>query len=128
MDRESLEYNRHAAFVGEVFEQFIDALLTQRELVFKQPGFERADAAQTPAGDGHGVDQLELDGVGGVVAVDVGIEETLEVFLRFAGHDGETGGEPVAQGVEGRRGFTGGGFGSTGFGAVGSGGLRFTLR
>ena len=43
------------------------------------------EPAQAPAGDGHGLDQIHLDGVGGVELLDVGVEEELELFVGFAG-------------------------------------------
>jgi hypothetical protein len=58
----------------------------------------------------------------------VGIEESVEVLLRFAGKGFELGGEAVFEGVLGGSGLAFGSDGSFGFSAVGAGGVGFGLR
>ena len=93
--------------------------------VFEHAGFDRADAAEAPAGDGEGLNELGFDGVGGVIAVEVGVEEGLEVLFGFGGEGREVGGESVAEGVLGGFGFAFGGFGAVRFGSVEAGGFGF---
>jgi hypothetical protein len=97
-------------------------------LVVEHVEFEGGDAAETPAGEGEGVDQVLFDGAGGLIEGQVVFEECLEVFLGFAGEDGEGRGEAVFQGVLGGAGFALGRGGSFGFCAVGAGGVGFGLR
>jgi hypothetical protein len=104
--------------VALVFVHIFGAAL---ELMGEQAGFDGPDAAQAPAGDGHGLDQIHLDRVGGVELLDVGVEEELELFVGFGGeHDG-LGGEAVAEAVAGRLGSAFRGGGAAGLGAVGAG-------
>ena len=76
--------------------------------VGEQGGFYVGEAAQAPAGGGHGFDQLDLDGAGGGEFVEIGIEEEMEVGDGFVGEDygdgregGIADGESVATGVLG---------------------------
>jgi hypothetical protein len=96
---ELLKDKGEAGFLADVVEGVVDVGLRDGQFVVEQIGFKIADASQAPAGDGHGMDQLYFDGVGGVVAVDVGVEEKLEVVLRFTVEDAELGGESVAKSV-----------------------------
>lgn len=114
-----------AAVVVDFAELFVNIVLRERELVIEQAGFESADAAQTPAGDGHGMDQLHFRLVGGLVAGDEGVEEVVEIVFVLVRQDGESCGESMAQGVAGRFGFAFGGDGSARLGAVDACGIRF---
>jgi len=67
--------------------------------VGEQMGLDVGDAAETPAGYGHGFDQIHFDGVGGLKALDVRGQESFVVFLGFGGEDDGLGGEAVAQAV-----------------------------
>jgi len=112
---------------GHVGEFFVHVFGAALELMREQTGFDGPDAAQAPAGDGHGLDQIHLDRVGGVELLDVGVEEELELFVGFGGeHDG-LGGEAVAEAVAGRLGSAFLGGGAAGLGAVGAGGFRFEV-
>jgi len=91
----------------------------------EQAGFDGPDAAQAPAGDGHGFDQIHLDRVGGVELLDVGVEEELELFVGFGGEQDGLGGETVAEAVAGRLGSAFRSGGAAGLGAVGAGGFGF---
>jgi len=99
--------------------------------VAEEGGFDVGEAAQAPAGGGHGFDQLDFDGAGGGEFVEIGIEEALEVGGGFVDEDdghGREGGRSIGQAVAGRiAGGTGEalrGGGAVGFGAVGAGGGR----
>lgn len=100
-----------ALFGGYFSKFFVDVFGATCELVGEQAGFDGPDAAQPPAGDGHGLDQIHLDRAGGVELLDVGVEEELELFVGFGGEQDGLGGEAVAEAVAGRLGsaFRGGG-------------------
>ncbi len=83
-----------AAEVGDGVELVVDVFLGEDQLVFKQVGFNRGHAAEAPAGLRHGFDQILFDSVGGLVEVEVSLEEFREVLLRFAGDGGRLGGGP----------------------------------
>ena len=100
--------------------------------VGEEGGFDDGEAAQAPAGGGHGFDQLDFDGAGGGEFVEIGIEEELEVGDGFAGEDygdgGESGvadGESVAKGVLRGAGAAFRSGRAVGFGAVGACGGGF---
>ena len=93
----------------------------------EQAGFDGPDAAQAPAGDGHGLDQIHLDIGGGLELLDVSVEEELELFVGFGGKQDGLGGEAVAEAVAGRFGSAFRSGGAAGFGAVGAGGLGFKI-
>ena len=95
------------------------------DFVFEHAGFDDADAAEAPADGGEGLDELGFDGVGGVVAIEVGVEEDLEVVVGFGGKGGVGGGESVAEGVLGGFGSAFGGDGAMRFGSVDAGGFGF---
>ena len=71
--------------VGEavLFDVGVDLVGTAEHFVVQEHGFDGADAAQAPAGDGHGLDQLHFDAGLGSELVEIGIEEGLEVFAGF---------------------------------------------
>ena len=76
---------------------------------------------------GHGRDQVGLDAVGGVEALEVVFEELVELFLGLVGeHDG-FGAEAVAEAVAGGDGFAFRGGGAVGFGSVGARGFGFEI-
>ena len=87
-----------ALFGGYFSKFFVDVFGATCELVGEQAGFDGPDAAQPPAGDGHGLDQIHLDRAGGVELLDVGVEEELELFVRFSGKQDGLGGKAVAKG------------------------------
>jgi hypothetical protein len=122
---QSLEDPGQAILSSQVRELVVDIFGAARELIREQAGFDGPDAAQAPAGDGHGLDQIHLDIVGRLELLDVGVEEELELFLGFGGEQDGLGGETVAEAVAGgfRPAFRGGW--TSGPGAVGSGGLTF---
>jgi hypothetical protein len=96
-----LENESQAAQVGDGFEFLVDFFLGEGEFVFEQAGFERGYAAEAPAGEGHGLDQVHFDSIGGLVGVLVGLEEAGEVLFGFAGEDDGLGGHAVLEGVAG---------------------------
>jgi hypothetical protein len=76
--------------------------------VFVETGFDGPGAAQTPEGGDHFLDDAELDVVDGAVALDVLIEEDVEVLAALVGQDDAVGEKAVADSVEGRSLFSGG--------------------
>jgi hypothetical protein len=91
-----------AIFAGHLIELIVDIFSAAHQLIGEQAGFDGPDAAQAPAGDGHGLDQIHLDIAGGLKLPDVCIEQELKLFLGFGGkHDG-LGGKAVAEAVAGR--------------------------
>ena len=66
--------------VGEVFVEALD-------LVIPELGFDAAEAALGPLGGDEGVDERELDGVGGVEVEEEGRSEGFEFGGIFAGDD-----------------------------------------
>ena len=81
------------------------------------------DAELAPAGGGHGFDEHELGGGGGLVFGDEVGKEAVEAAVGFAFEDDGFREESVAVGVAGGVLLAGGGGGASGAGAVGSGGL-----
>jgi hypothetical protein len=82
------------------------------DVIVEDGGFDQGEAAQTPAGGGHGLDQLLFDGVGGLETVKEGIEERLIFLTGFGCEDDGFGGEAVAQAVARGTGATLGGGGA----------------
>jgi hypothetical protein len=117
-----------AIIVVHVGEFPVDILGAAFDFGAKQVGFDGAEAAQAPAGDGHGLDQVHLDAAGGLELVDVGLAEELKVLDGFAREDDGFGAESMAEAVAGRGGLSFGGDGTLGFGAVGAGGFAFGFR
>jgi hypothetical protein len=76
--------------------------------VFVKTGFDGPGAAQAPEGGDHFLDDAELDVVDGAVALDVLVEEDVEVLAALVGQDDAVGEQAVADGVEGRSLFSGG--------------------
>lgn len=68
-----------------VAEKAIDVLDAGLHFVGEEGGFDVGEAAQAPAGGGHGFDQLDFDGTGGGEFVEIGVEEALEVGGGFVG-------------------------------------------
>ena len=75
------------------------------EFHLEQARFDGGEAAETPAGCGHGVDQLGFERRLRPEFFDISVEELLIVGQRFAGYHDSFRGEPVAHGVERGRGF-----------------------
>ena len=125
---ELAENEPKAADVVNVVELFVDFLFGKDALVVEDGGFHVGDAAEAPAGDGEGADQVAFDTADGLVEVFVVGEEFVEAGLGFVGKGVEGGAESVLAGVLGGTGFAFGGDGSAGFGAVGAGGVGFGLR
>jgi hypothetical protein len=96
-----LKHPGQAIFGSQLAEFVINILGAARQLVGEQAGFDGPNAAQPPAGDGHGLDQVHLDVVGGAELLDVGVEEDLELLAGFAGEQDGFGGETVAEAVAG---------------------------
>ena len=71
---------REVVIVVHPNELLVDGRLAARHFVFQNGGFDGQDAAQAPAGGGHGVDQFRLDAAVGIELMDVGIEEELVVL------------------------------------------------
>jgi hypothetical protein len=86
-----------------------------------EAGFDGPGAAQTPEGGDHFLDDAELDVVDGAVALDVLVEEDVEVLAALVGQDDAVGEKAVADGVEGRSLFSRGCDGAAGAGTVGAG-------
>jgi hypothetical protein len=76
--------------------------------VFVEAGFDGPGAAQAPEGGDHFLDHAELDVVDGAVALDVLVEEDVEVPAALVGQDDAVGEKAVADRVEGRSFFPGG--------------------
>jgi hypothetical protein len=91
-------------------------------------GFERGDAAETPAGDGQSVHEILFDRAGGLILGEVRFEQSVEVLLGFIGEDVEAGGQAVFAGVLRGSGLALGGGGSFRFCAVGAGCVGSALR
>jgi hypothetical protein len=122
---EFLEDPGEAIVVGHFGEFFVHVFGAALERMAEQASFDGPDAAQAPAGDGHGLDQIHLDRVGGVELLDVGVEEELELLVGFGGEQDGLGGEAVAEAVAGRLGSAFRCGGAAGLGAVGAGGFGF---
>ena len=71
----------------DIFEKVLKVADAGFHFVGEEGGFDIGEAAQAPAGGGHGFDQLDFDGAGGGEFVEIGIEEALEVGGRFFGED-----------------------------------------
>ena len=122
---ECLKDPREAILAGHFGKFVVNIFGAARQLIGDQAGFDGPDAAQAPAGDGHGLDKIHLDGVSGLELLDVGVEEELELFVGFGGeHDG-LGGEAVAEAVARRLDSAFRSGGAAGLGAVGAGGFGF---
>ena len=59
--------------------------------VFVETGFDGPGAAQAPEGGDHFLDDAELDVVDGAVALDVLVEEDVEVLAALVGQDDAVG-------------------------------------
>jgi hypothetical protein len=80
-------------------------LLLAKEFLEKG-GFHFFDAAETPTGGGHFVDEFALEFADGVeVFRDAGFE-AVELFLRFVREDDAGAGESMREAVPGRSGFS----------------------
>ena len=71
----------------DIFEKVLKVADAGFHFVGEEGGFDVGEAAQAPAGGGHGFDQLDFDGAGGGEFVEIGMEEALEVGGRFFGED-----------------------------------------
>jgi hypothetical protein len=90
-------------------------------LEVEEVGFERGNAAETPAGDGQDVHEILFHIAGGLILGEVRFEERVEVLHGFIGEDVEAGGQAVPAGVLGGSGLALRCGGSLGFCAVGAG-------
>ncbi len=86
-------------------------------------GLDSPDAPETPAGDGHGLNQQVLGCGGGLELLDEGGVKFVEAFGRFGLKDDGLREEAVAGGVAGGVEFALRGDGALGFCAVSAGGL-----
>jgi hypothetical protein len=89
------------SFGGELGEFVVDIFGAAGQLIGEEAGFDGPDAAQAPAGESHGLDQIHLDRSGWAELLDVGVEEELELFVGFVGEQHGLGGEAVAETVAG---------------------------
>lgn len=85
-------------------------------------GLDVVEALETPVGGSDFADEAEFEFVGGLEALDEGVEEGIEGGGVLVGEDDGGGEEAVAEGGGGDAGATGGGDGSGGGAAVGGGG------
>jgi hypothetical protein len=91
--------------------------------------FSGGVAAEAPLGVDHLGDEAGLDGVGRLEALEVPGAEGVESFgVLVVEEEGLVRAEAVLDGVEGRGGFTGFGFGTFGFGAAAAGSVDSFLR
>ncbi len=90
--------------------------------------FETPGAEATPAGDGHAVDDVFFDFVGGLELGAEGFEDAGEALGGFVGQDDGAGEEAVFGGIAGGVGFALGGNGAVGFGSVLAGGFWPRLK
>lgn len=71
----------------EVFEGAVYVFGDAVHFVGEDAGLNGGDAAETPAGGGHGFDQFGFEEAGGGEFVQVGAEESLVVFGGLRGED-----------------------------------------
>jgi hypothetical protein len=93
-------------------------------LVDEDLGFGGGEAAEGPGGAYENIDQVALLGDGGMEALEVLVEEGIEMAGFFAGNDEGLGIDAGFQGVHGGTGFARGGAwarGGVGMGAIGTG-------
>jgi hypothetical protein len=95
-------------FAPDVLKFAVNVIEAALNFIGEEVGFDIGEAAQAPAGGGHGFDQFDFDGAGGGEFIEVGIEEALEVGGGFVVEDdgdgregGVADGESVAKGVLG---------------------------
>jgi len=105
-----------------------DIGVDQRQFAINSGFLCAPDAEKTPAGDGHGFDQAELGGGGGLEFVDEGAEEIDKAVLDFGFEDDGGGEEAVAEAVAGGSDFAFGRNGASGLCAVAAGGLDLFFR
>jgi len=101
--RKGLDGAGTGSVIGEGARGRIEGVLVARQLRdtdIEQTGFEGAHAAQAPGGHGHLLDEQGLGGSGGLVFIEKGVEEFLELVGVFIGEDVGLGGEAVAKRVE----------------------------
>jgi len=125
---ELVEHEAEAAGVVDFRELLGDLLFGEGEFVDENGGFEVGDAAEAPAEDGEGADELAFEGGGGAVGVLKRGEEGVEDGLVLVGEGLEGGAESVLAGVLRGAGFAFGGDWPTGFGAVLAGCVGFRFR
>ena len=95
-------------FAVDIGKKVVNVIDAGFHFVGEEGGFDIGEAAQAPAGGGHGFDQLDFDGAGGGEFVEIGVEEALEVGGRFVGEDEGDGGKGgVADGARSPVGSTG---------------------
>jgi hypothetical protein len=70
-------------FAIDVREEVFDVIDAGLDFVGEEGGLDYREAAQAPAGGGHGFDQLDFDGAGGGEFIEICIDETLEIVARF---------------------------------------------
>jgi hypothetical protein len=88
------------------------------KLLVHHSGFDAAGAAVPPFGNDDIDDELALDVVDGLEALEEDVEETVELFGSFIGKDDAFGSEPMLDSVEGGPRFAFRGFASLGFLAI----------
>ena len=116
------------AFVGRhALEAFLQVVLAIGEAVVEGAGFHGADAAEAPASDGHGLDEVEFGLAAGLVLVEEGREERVEFFLVLVGEDEVLGAQAVFEGIAGGTSLAFGGYGPVAEAAVVAAGLDLTF-
>jgi hypothetical protein len=118
----------HAAGAVDLGELPLDILLPVDHLVVEHFGLDAIQAAEAPAGGGHGLDQVHFDAGGGLEIPEVGIAKGFEVFGGLVRQDNGFRGQSVAGAVMGRCGAAVGCGGAVRLGAVGAGGVGFGFR
>jgi hypothetical protein len=88
------------------------------ELLVHHCGFDAASAAVPPLGNNDIDDELALDVVYWLEALEEDVQQTVELFGSFVGKDDAFSSEPVLDGVEGGARFAFRGFASLGFLAI----------
>jgi hypothetical protein len=98
---QSLKDPGEGAVVIHVLEFVVNILAAAHDFHAEQAGFNGADAAQAPAGDGHGIHQFPFDVALGLELLDVGLAERLESGFRLSAEDDALGAESMADAVLG---------------------------
>jgi hypothetical protein len=118
---EFLEYEGDAVLDDGLGELLDDILFAPDKFHLIDARFNCGETAETPAGGGHGVDELGFNVGLGTELIEVGLKERLVIALRFARQNDSLCGQAVAQGVARGFGFPFGRDGALRKGTVDSG-------
>jgi hypothetical protein len=124
----AVEHAGELAFRADFRELFEDFVVVKHHFLFEELGFDGHQAVETPAGGGHGLDQVGFGLAGRPEALRVGGAEMVEGSAVFMGEHNLAGIETVLDGVARRPGLAFRGDGTFRFRAVGTGGVGFGLR